>query len=323
MASIINCSSYTNGKKGNTFPLEDISTIIKEPDTFIWLGLHEPEIAMFQKIEEEFGLHELAVEDTLNAHQLPKIELYGDHLFIVVKTAQMVDGTVAYGETHFFVGPTFIVTIRHGSSTSYENVREFCESKPKLLATGPGFALYAVLDFIVDHYKPILEHFEAEFDQLEENIFKNNSTRTSIEKLYELKRQIITLRNAALPLDDICSQLMRFHQDIIHKDLQVYFRDIRDHLTRLISKTDTLRDMITAAMQVHLGFIAVGQNDVVKKLAGWGAILALPTVVFSLYGMNFQFMPELSWRFGYPAILIITFVGCFWLYYKLKKADWF
>lgn len=322
MTMIVNCVAYRDGKRLGDVTLEDISDVIKEPNTFVWLGLHEHDPQILLRIQEEFGLHDLAIEDARNAHQRPKIEVYGESLFIVVKTAQLKDGEVVYGETHFFVGKNFLVSVRHGCSQGYVHVRDRCEQKSDMLARGPGFALYALMDFIVDNYQPVMGGFEKEFDGLEADIFKGHFDQLAIERLYDLKIKLLELRNAAAPVEDICLQLMRFHPEIIPKELRAYFRDIHDHIARLLSTIDSLREMLTTAMQVNLALVTVRQNEVVKRLAGWGAILAFPTVVFSLYGMNFHSMPELNWRFGYPAILGATVLGCAGLYRKLKNSGW-
>ncbi len=322
MNMVVNCIAYNKGQRLSDVTIDDISEVVKEPDAFIWLGLHEPDVQMLSKIREEFSLHELAIDDALNAHQRPKIETYGESLFIVVKTAQLVNQKVSYGETHLFIGSNFLVSIRHGASASYKQVREYCERNTKMLSKGSGFALYALLDFVVDNYQPIVVDFENTFNALEVDIFKGQFDRLVIERIYELKRELLELRNAALPISDICSELMRFHDEIIPKELRPFFRDVQDHVARLVSALDNMREMLTTAMQVNLALVGVGQNEVVKQLAGWGAILAFPTVIFSLYGMNFEFMPELKWRFGYPMILAITALGCFLLYRRLKKAGW-
>lgn len=322
MNMVVNCVAYNKGQRLSDVTIDDISEVVREPDAFIWLGLHEPDVQMLSKIREEFSLHELAIDDALNAHQRPKIETYGESLFIVVKTAQLVNQKISYGETHLFIGSNFLVSIRHGASASYKQVREYCERNTKMLSKGSGFALYALLDFVVDNYQPIVVDFENTFNALEVDIFKGQFDRLVIERIYELKRELLELRNAALPISDICSELMRFHDEIIPKELRPFFRDVQDHVARLVSALDNMREMLTTAMQVNLALVGVGQNEVVKQLAGWGAILAFPTVIFSLYGMNFEFMPELKWRFGYPLILAITALGCFLLYRRLKKAGW-
>lgn len=319
---IVNCVAYRNGRRIAAIPIDDISETVTAPDTFIWLGLHEAAPSLLLKVQEEFGLHDLAVEDALKAHQRPKIETYGDSLFIVVKTAQMQGDTVAYGETHLFVGRNFLVSVRHGCSQGYIHVRERCEEQPHMLAKGPAFALYALIDYIADNYQPVVSHFETTFDALEADIFKGSFDQSTLERLYDMKIQLLQLRNAVAPIEDISLQLMRLHHDLIPKDMGAYFRDVHDHAARIISTLDNLREMLTAAMQVHLALVTVRQNEVVKRLAGWGAVLAVPTVVFSLYGMNFRLMPELGWHFGYPAVLAGTFAACALMYRKLKHSGW-
>lgn len=319
---VVNSIAYRQGERLGEVSIEDISEVAKEPGTFIWLGLHEPDEALLSQIKEEFSLHELSVEDAHKAHQRPKIETYGSSLFIVLKTAQLEDGQVTYGETHLFVGENFLVSVRHGASSSYRRVRERVELNPKLLGKGPGFPLYAILDFVVDNFQPIAAQFERSFDALEEDIFKKQFDGLVIERLYDLKRNLLELRNTALPITDICSDLMRFHEQIVPKEIRPYLRDSQDHVARLIGSIDSMREMLNTAMQVNLAMVGVGQNEVVKRLAGWAAILALPTVIFSLYGMNFEVMPELKWKYSYPLLLVVTAAGCVILYRKLRRAGW-
>jgi magnesium transporter len=322
MNMVVNSVAYRNGKSLGDVTIDDISEVLKQPDTFVWVGLLEPDLPFLHKIQEEFGLHELAIEDASKAHQRPKVEVYGDSLFIVVKTARLENGQVQYGETHIFAGKNFLITIRHGASLSYAQIRERAENNPKMLGKGPGFALYSIIDFIVDCYEPIMNQFASDFDRLEADILKGQFDRLAIERLYELKRQLLELRSAAEPMDEICSNLMRFHEEIIPKELRVYFRDIQDHARRVVVATANMREMLTTAMQVNLALVTVGQNEIVKRLAGWGAILAVPTVIFSLYGMNFEYMPELKWPLGYPFALMVTALCCLALHRKLKNAGW-
>jgi magnesium transporter len=319
---IVNVSAYEGGKRIGDIGIDEISDVLERPHTFVWVGLYEPNEALLDKMKEEFHLHELAVEDARNAHQRPKIETYGNSLFIVLKTANLHDKVVAYGETHLFVGPNFLVSVRHGDSAGYAVVRERCEETSSMLAKGPGFALYAILDFVTDNYQPIIELLEDDFDALEEGIFKSDFDRLVIGRIYELKRQLLELRNAALPIGDISNELMRFHDDLIPKELRAYFRDVKDHVARLVGMADNMREMLNSAMQVNLALVGVSQNEVVKRLAGWGAILAVPTVVFSLYGMNFHWMPELEWKWGYPTAVGFTLVACTLLYRRLRKEGW-
>jgi magnesium transporter len=256
VTSIVHSVAYRNGQRLGDVAIDDVSDVIKQPGTFVWLGLHEPDDALLLKIQEEFGLHELAIEDAHHAHQRPKIEVYSNSIFIVLKTAQLEQEQVVYGETHLFVGPNFLVSVRHGASSSYAQVLARCEEHTKLVANGPGFALYAVLDFVVDNYLPIVVRFEKDFDAIETDIFRDQFDRLVIERLYGLKRHLLEFRNAALPVADIAGELMRLHEDLIPKELRAYFRDIQDHVSRLVSLIDGMREMLTTAMQVNLALVA-------------------------------------------------------------------
>ncbi len=322
MGAIVNCVAYRGGKRLGDVGIDDIAGVIAEPGTFVWLGLHEPDLPLLRKVQQAFGLHDLAVEDALDAHQRPKLETYGDSLFVVLNTAQLVEDEVVVGETHLFVGPRYVVSVRHGASSTYTPVRDRCEHDPHGLANGPGYVLYALMDFIVDHYMPIVNRLEDGFEALEQGIFRDEFDREAIERLYRIKRQVLRLRNAVNPIEEICSQLIRLHEDLVPKELRAYFRDIEDHASRLVRTLDVVREMLTTAVQVNLALVTVGQNEVVKRLAGWGAILALPTVVFSLYGMNFSFMPELKFHYAYPVVVGGTALGCLGLWGKLHRAGW-
>jgi magnesium transporter len=319
---IVNSVAYREGQRLGDVRLEDISEVLKFPGTFMWVGLHEPDIDLLRKVQEEFSLHDLAIEDALHAHQRPKLETYGDSLFIVLDTAQLVNGQVRFGETHIFVGKNFIVTIRHGPSISYASVRQKCETSAARLSLGPGYVLYAVMDFIVDNYQPVAQRLHEMFEEIEEDILTKPFDRAVIAGLYRLKGELVKLHDAALPINDICAQLIRFHEDMIRKDLRAYFRDVGDHVARITKSLDALREMLTAAIQVNLALVTVGQNEVVKRLAGWGAVLAIPTVVFSMYGMNFRFMPELAQHWGYPVVVGGTLLACLLLYRRLRKTGW-
>lgn len=322
MSAVINCVAYRNGCRLPPFQLDDISDVLKEPGHFVWIGLHEPDDALLNKVQEEFGLHELAMEDARSAHQRPKMETYGESLFVVAKTAQLHDNTIVFGETHLFAGKNFLISLRHGASKSYAGVRTRCEENPQRLALGTGYALYAVLDDIVDNYLVVVNELRAQFNRLEAEMFDVKISRKKLHRIYQLKRQLMQLRDATQPLVDICNELMRFHEGIIPKQIRVYLRDVQDHCMRVMDICDHIQEMLLAAMQINLALVSIGQNDIVKQLAGWGAILALPTVVFSLYGMNFEFMPELKWKYSYFAVLGVTILGGVILYARLKKADW-
>lgn len=322
MGAIVNSVAYRDGKRTGDVAIDNFSEVLKVPGTFIWLGLHEPDLSLLRQVQHALGLHDLAVEDALEAHQRPKLESYGDSMFVVLNTAQLVDGEVMVGETHLFVGPNYLVSVRHGASSTYAPVRERCASEQPGMANGPGFVLYALMDFIVDHYMPIVTELENAFEGLEEGLFRDDFDRQAIENLYRIKRQVLRLRNAVYPIEEICAQLIRFHDDLVPKELRAYFRDIEDHANRLVRTLDVVREMLTTAVQVNLALVTVGQNEIVKRLAGWGAILALPTVVFSLYGMNFDFMPELKFHYAYPAVIGLTAAGCSAIWWKLHRAGW-
>jgi magnesium transporter len=319
---IIKCAAYQDGASIGDVTVENISEVLKRENTFVWLGLYEADGELLAKIQQEFGLHELAIEDALTAHQRPKIEEYGESLFMVLHTAHLAEEQVEFGETHIFMGPRFLVTVRHGASRSHSKVRERCEAMPQQLAKGPGFVLYSIMDFIVDNYVPVIDGLQQRFDVLESAIFESRPSRQTIEGLYELKRELLQLEGAINPVIDICNELMRFHSGLIPKDVQVYFRDIADHIKRIDQAIRGMREMLLAAMQVHLTFETVRQNEVVKRLAGWGAILAIPTMVFSWYGMNFRHMPELDWQYSYPLVVGGVGVGSVLLYLRLKRVGW-
>jgi len=319
---VVNCAAYADGCRVSTIAVEDISEALKVPEQFVWVGLHEPDEALLRKIQQEFGLHDLAVEDALRAHQRPKLEEYGDSLFVVLRTAQMQDSRIALGETHIFLGPRYVVSVRHGSSLSYTEVRTRCEATPRLLRKGPAFALYALIDFIVDHFFPVTSALEERLDGLEEEIFGGEANRTTIERIYRLKRDLLILKRAVSPLIDICNRLMRFDRPIIPEDTRPYFRDVYDHVIRINETIDTLRELVTSALEAKLSLVSVGQNDVMKKLAGWAAILAVPTMIAGIYGMNFEFMPELRWRHGYGVVMGGMAALCGFLYWRFKRAGW-
>lgn len=319
---IMKCVAYENGISIGDITLEAISDVLQREHTFVWLGLREANKELLLKIQEEFGLHDLAIEDACTAHQRPKLEEYGDSLFMVLNTAHLGEQQVEFGETHLFLGPRFLVTVRHGASRSLGTVRERCQTMPHQLSKGPGFALYSIMDFVVDSYTSVIDGLQARFDVLESAIFQYRPSRQTMEGLYELKRELLLLEGAITPVIDICNELMRFHNGIVPKDVRVYFRDVADHVKRIQQSIHGMREMLLAAMQVHLTFETVRQNDVVKKLAGWGAILAIPTMIFSWYGMNFKHMPELEWEFSYPLVIGVVAAGSGLLFWRLKRARW-
>lgn len=321
-ACVVNCAVYRDGTRED-IGLDAISDVLAVEDgSFIWVGLYEPEEALLDKLQEEFGLHDLAIEDAHHAHQRPKIEAYGKSLFLAVHTAQLIEGHVRFGETHVFIGPRFLVTVRHGASLSYRQVRDRFEREPELLAQGPAFALYGILDFIVDNYQPIVNDFRDELNALEHEIFAETWRKDTIVKLYELKKELTQLRLAVAPLQDILAQLTRTQMTQVTDEAKLYFRDVLDHVVRVNDVIDTQREMLSAAMGVNLSMVTIHQGEVVKKLAGWAGLLAVPTLLASWYGMNFEFMPEIHTRHGYAVMIVVVAVVCIVLYRYLKKVKW-
>jgi magnesium transporter len=319
---VFTCAAYADGRKIGGVDLDDISEILRFPGQFIWIGLHEPPESLVQKLQKEFGLHELAVEDALRAHQRPKLEEYGDSMFVVLRTAQRKDGKTDFGETHLFVGPRYLVAVRHGASLPYTPVRTRCESTPHLLRKGPGFVLYAIMDFVVDQYFPIVDALEDSLEDLEEEIFGGTFDRETTQRIYDLKRDLVSLKRAILPLVEVCNRLVRFDSALVPDDTRVYFRDIYDHVIRINESVDNLRELLTTALEANLSLISVRQNEVTKKLAAWAAIVAVPTMLAGIYGMNFEFMPELHWRYAYPIFWVVVVCTCGALYWGFKRAEW-
>ena len=320
---VVNCVAYrSDGTRIGDVGIDAISEVLKEPDTFVWVGLHEPDEALLRKLQEEFDLHDLAIEDAQSAHQRTKIEAYGDSLFIVVQTAQLIGGHIAFGETHIFLGPRYLLTVRHGASLSYAPARRSCEHSPDLLALGPSYGLYSVLDFIVDNLLPIVRDFREELQELEQDIFAASFNRDTVRRLYDMQRDLMTLRLAVAPLQDVISQLVRLHPQLIPDELRAYFRDVHDHVTRVNDSIGAMREMLTAAISVNLSLVTFGQNEVMKKLAGWAAMLAAPTLITSWYGMNFTHMPELAESWSYPVIIGVVACVVGGIYLALKRAKW-
>jgi magnesium transporter len=306
-----------------SIPIDDISEHITRPDHFIWVELDSPDGTTVAKLGEEFGLHELALEDAISSHQRPKIEEYGEHVFIAVRTVQLWNERIEIGETHVFAGRNFVIAIRHGSGSGYARVAERLRAAKNGTRPGAPYALYLVLDLIVDQFKPVMEALHERFLTLESLLIGGSELgRSNLERLYALKRELTQLRDAAEPIQEITHDLIRMHPEFVVRELKAYYRDVHDHAVRVSAAIGHLRNSTSDAMQFHLASLSLKQNESVQKLAGWGALLALPTVVFSLYGMNFKFMPELDWPWAYPALLGLTGAGVAVLYRRLKRRGW-
>lgn len=322
MSATSACTVYKGGVRQCEVPIHAVRQSLRDPDVFIWLGLQEPDAAVLQTVGRELNLHELAVEDAHRAHQRPKIETYPDSLFVVLHPVWLDAGEVRAGEAHLLVGRQFLVSVRHNVTTTFARVRERVESAPARLAQGPGFILYAILDDVVDNYMPVVDQFEDRLEQLEGDSFLGRTDREVFTRLYGLQRQLLSLRRAVVPLRDVCAELMSRQDEVIPTELKVWFRDVDDHVIRIAAAIDNMLETLAAVMQVNLAFVTVHQNDVAKKFAGWGAILAIPALIFSLYGMNFRHMPELRWSLGYPLVLLATGAACMLLYRWLKRSGW-
>jgi magnesium transporter len=332
MRMVVNCAAYQDGRRVADIDIEhDAGSGLDlglrgdgaPGERFVWLGLHEPSEDLLRKVQGRFGLHDLAIEDAHRAHQRPKLEVYGDSLFVVLRTAQLQGSKIQFGETHIFAGRGYVVTVRHGPSLSYADVRARCEQAPALLRLGESFVLYSLMDFVVDNYFPTIDALEAEVDALELEVFEQASGREDIGRIYELRRELLMLRRTVAPLLDVCDRLVRFDVPLVETDMRPYFRDVRDHVIRVHERIDDLRELLTSTMETNLLLASVRQNDVMKKLAGWAAILAVPTAVFGLYGMNFEAMPEVRSPYGYPAVLAVVAALCAYLYYRFRRAGWF
>ena len=321
MDMVVNCVAYRDGAKIRDISVEEISDFMEQGGSLVWLGLYEPDEPLMRKVQEEFGLHDLAVEDAYSAHQRAKLEAYGDTLFVVLRTARLEESDLDFGETHIFVGARYIVTVRHGASSDYRAVRSRCERTPELLTKGPGFVLYAIMDQVMDQYFPIVQELEEQLEALDEGITRSTTDADAVEDVYALKSRLMAVRRAVLPVVQICNDIPSY-RPLIADDIRPYFRDISDHALRILEVVDSGREMLATALTVNLAKISLHHNEVMKRLAGWGAILAIPTMIGGVYGMNFDHMPELHWAFGYPVVLGVMVTACALVYRKLKRAGW-
>ena len=288
----------------------------------MWIGLLEPSTDLLGRVQTQLDLHSLAIEDAEKAHQNPKIEQYGDALFIVARTAQSIEGRIAFGETHLFVGKGYVVSVRHGASMSYTAVRQRCEACPTTLANGADYILYAILDFIVDNYTPALESLGVEVEAIEDSVFTSSSGYLDIHRLHLLRRDLLRLRNAVVPLVEVCRRLE--HAEVLPIDvtMQPLFRDVTDHVLRLQEGIDAMREVLAFTFEASLMTGQAQQTEITRKLAAWAAMLAVPTAIAGIYGMNFEYMPELKWRYGYFLVLGVVFVSCGWLYWRFRRNGW-
>ncbi|MFN3514226.1 MAG: magnesium and cobalt transport protein CorA [Phenylobacterium sp.] len=292
------------------------------PDEFVWIGLFEPDEAELRTLEERFGLHPLAVEDALSAHQMPKVEIYGSELFAVARTADLAEERIVYGETHVFVGRKYVVTVRHGSARAHTQLRAQLEASPALLRHGADYVLHAILDFVVDGYQPIVESIEEAVLEMEQRALDTFLSRAEVARIFNLRRQLIRFRRILGPMEEVASRLERLELPCIDAETRPYFRNVSDHVRRVISRVDGLRETLASVFEVSNLLEQQRQSAITRKLAAWAAILAVPTAVAGIYGMNFDVMPELRWRYGYFAVLTAIGVLCGYLYMRFKRSRW-
>lgn len=319
---LINCAAYQDGKKLAEIPVSQIHLFVNEPGCFVWVALNDPEPAELRVMQKEFGLHELAVEDAMKGHQRPKIEEYGPSLFVVMHMVEANGEEINVGEVCIFVGENYVLSVRHRSRQGFAEVRARCENEPGLLSHGSAYVLYALMDAVVDRYFPVLDTIETELEQVEERIFAKQTERASIEALYGIKQKLMILRHAAEPLLEVGSRLHGGRVPPLCLPLQEYFRDVSDHLVRLNQSIDSLRDMATTAISVSLSLVSLQENEVTKRLAAYAALIAVPTMIAGIYGMNFQHMPEIQWQHGYPVTLTVMVLIDIYLFYRFRKAKW-
>jgi len=324
---LISCVAYQNGHKLADIPADDISEYVSRPDCFVWVALFEPSMEELEEMADEFGLHELAVDDARHGHQRPKIEEYGDSLFAVLHTIEREkdengDEVYATGEVDIFVGPNYVLTVRHRTQVGFAAVRARSEREPELLAHGSGYVFYAVMDNVVDRYFPIIDSLETELETIEEQIFERNAARSNIQSLYALKQRLMRLKHAVDPLMEATGRLYGGRVPQVCSGMGEYFRDVYDHLHRIHASIEGIREMLTTAIQVNLGMISLAESEVTKRLAAWAAIIAVPTMVAGIYGMNFKNMPELEWSFGYPLVVGVMLLADVYLYFHFRKLKW-
>lgn len=323
---LINCAAYQNGQKLADIDIDDISEYVARPECFVWVALKEPSKEELERMGDEFGLHELALEDALVGHQRPKIEEYGDSLFAVMHTVELdAEDEFEIGELSVFVGPNYILSIRSHTSHGFQDVRQRCEREPHLLKGGSAFVFYALMDQVVDRYFPTVEALGAELEELEDRIFEKSSAgaaRAIIQDLYSLKRRLMTVYQHTAPLLEPLSKLVGGRTPQVCSGMEHYFRDVYDHLQRITKTLEARREMVVTAVQVDLGMISLAESEVTKRLGSFAALFAIPTMIAGIYGMNFNNMPELHWRYGFYiclGVMAVTDLGLLWWF---KRARW-
>lgn len=319
---LVNRVAYQDGRKLADIQKREIKAYLQRPGAFVWVALKDADAAELAEMQDEFDLHELAVEDARQGNQRPKFEEYGDSLFVVLHTVEVAGEELKVGEIDVFVGRNYVLSARQKTERGFQDVRARCEREPELMRHGAGYVLYALMDAVVDRYIPVLDALETELEALEEQIFTGAAPRENIESLYYVKQKLMTLKHAAGPLVDATSRLFGGRVPSACAGLGEYYRDVYDHLVRLNQSIDTLRDTVTTAIQVNLAMITIGESEVTKRLAAYAALVAVPTMIAGIYGMNFERMPELNWAFGYPLSVAVMVAIDVYLFCRFRKAGW-
>ena len=319
---IVDSAIYVDGRRDAHRPLEEIHDTWREKGGFAWIGLYEPTREEFDSVAGEFGMHEIAVKEALKIHQRPKIERYGETVFVVLKAARYVEEReeVEFGEIHAFVGSDFVVTIRYGEASELGEVRRWAESRPDLLRRGPYAVLYAIMDRIVEDYMPVVAGLEHDIDEIEVEVFGNKPDVS--RRIYELFREVIQFHQATQPLAGALERLTVVEAHGIDPEVRRYLRDVQDRVLRVTERAQGFRDLLTNILSVNLTLVSVNQNDQMKKISAWAAVLLVPTLIAGIYGMNFDNMPELHWRYGYLLALSVMVLISFALYRNFKRTGW-
>jgi magnesium transporter len=322
--TIVDLAVYNDGTRKDDVSVEEAFEACRAPGTLVWIGLHEPTTEEFDRVRREFALHELAVEDAMKGHQRPKLEVYeDDQLFLVLKTARYFEpDTLEFGEILIFVGDQFIVSVRHGEATPLHDVRLTLEKRPELLRCGTGAVLHAIMDKVIDDYTPVLTNLDIDITELEAQAFGDESPMGLTERIYRLKRQVINLHRATGPLSEPLYRLAEGRYAQASEELRPYFRDVYYHLLRATQTADQYRELLTSVLEANLTQVAVRQNEQMRAISAWAAILAVPTLIAGVYGMNFQHMPELDWRLGYPLALLTMLAISVGLWSYFKRIKW-
>jgi magnesium transporter len=325
-SAVVDCGLYDAGeRKGGRVELE---TALRKADAcsdgFAWIGLHDPSPVVVEAVGRHFELHPLAVEDAVHAHQRAKLELHGDSLFVVLKTARYVDSEelIEIGEVMVFVGPKFVVTVRHGEASPLHELRLDLEAHPDLLGIGPSAVLYAVADRIVDDYAAVIDGIAVDVEEVEAEVFSGTGSNPA-ERIYKLKREVLGFKRAVVPLAGPLDRLARQEEGLpLDPRTGDYFRDVHDHLVRDAERIAGFDELLTGVLQANLSQLTLRDNQDMRRISAWVAIIAVPTMVFGLYGMNFKYMPELKWRIGYPLVVAVVLLICAWLYRRFKRSGW-